>query len=364
MVPPPAGAPAVPPARPADVLQKLDRAEAAKRPASDVAPDTTPTPATVLQELDTDVDMSGLTLDRHGLGLFGTRPPLRSDEKEPELSVVGSMQQGEPYSGEAWGAQYSEYEDARRAWERKHLGDVRPLLLKDSTKKPWTQPTVPERDEEIDTDPVKIKPEPKIKTEPVVIGPGPPDGGDDEPGFQKDRHHPQEAAKKRVTFSDRSRDQGRGYGAPVINTTVAGGAPASSSAAGGSAGAGSGGARPAAPAGPSLRDIAEVVKGVVGDKKKGRTAAAKGITQAKKRYTDRRKVKLGELRALKARRVREFNAKTKNMPKEQRNKARREFKAKANAQYSEIAKKFPAARGLKDTGTIRALLQKLESVRI
>merc|ERR1712098_523117 len=43
-----------------------------------------------------------------------------------------------------------------------------------------------------------------------------------------------------------------------------------------------------------------------------------GITAAKKRYTDKRKVKLGELRALKSKRIREHTAKTKKLPKAQR----------------------------------------------
>ena len=50
----------------------------------------------------------------------------------------------------------------------------------------------------------------------------------------------------------------------------------------------------------------------IGRKKKKKQS---GITAAKKRYTDKRKVKLGELRALKSKRIREHSARTKKLPK-------------------------------------------------
>ena len=75
-------------------------------------------------------------------------------------------------------------------------------------------------------------------------------------------------------------------------------------------------------------------------------------------------MKLAELRSLKSKRIREFAAKTKNMPKAQRDKARRAFKAKANAQYSELAKRFPTARGLRDAAAVRELIGKLEKIRM
>ena len=89
-----------------------------------------------------------------------------------------------------------------------------------------------------------------------------------------------------------------------------------------------------------------------------------GITAAKKRYTDKRKVKLGELRALKSKRIREHNAKTKKLPKDQRAKARKAFKEKVNTQYKEVTKRFPTARGLKDLKTVQGLIDKIERVRL
>jgi hypothetical protein len=89
-----------------------------------------------------------------------------------------------------------------------------------------------------------------------------------------------------------------------------------------------------------------------------------GITAAKKRYTDKRKVKLGEMRALKSKRIREHAQKTKSLPKAQRDKQRREFREKAKAQLAEVSKRFPTARGLKDVKTVRELIQKIDRVRL
>ena len=89
-----------------------------------------------------------------------------------------------------------------------------------------------------------------------------------------------------------------------------------------------------------------------------------GITAAKKRYTDKRKVKMGELRALKSKRIREHNAKTKKLPKSERDKQRKAFKAKVNQQYKEVGKRFPTARGLKDLSTVRGLIDKIQRVRL
>ena len=75
-------------------------------------------------------------------------------------------------------------------------------------------------------------------------------------------------------------------------------------------------------------------------------------------------MKLGELRALKSKRIREHTAKTKKLPKAQRDKQRKAFKAKVNAQYSEVTKRFPTARGLKDVKTVRGLIDKIERVRL
>ena len=89
-----------------------------------------------------------------------------------------------------------------------------------------------------------------------------------------------------------------------------------------------------------------------------------GITAAKKRYNDKRKVKMGELRALKSKRIREHAAKTKKLPAAQRTKQRKAFKEKVNQQYKEVSKRFPPARGLKDVATVRSLIDKLERVRL
>ena len=77
-------------------------------------------------------------------------------------------------------------------------------------------------------------------------------------------------------------------------------------------------------------------------KKKGRKKQS-GITAAKKRYTDKRKVKLGEMRALKSKRIREHNAKTKKLPKAERDKARREFKKKVTEQMKDNGSHLPEA---------------------
>ncbi len=134
---------------------------------------------------------------------------------------------------------------------------------------------------------------------------------------------------------------GGGYGG-------GGGASASASASG----AGAGGAQQAAGA---------LIAALQSKKTKKRQS---GITAAKKRYTDKRKVKLGEMRALKSKRIREHAQKTKSLPKAQRDKQRREFREKAKAQLAEVSKRFPTARGLKDVKTVRELIQKIDRVRL
>ena len=130
-----------------------------------------------------------------------------------------------------------------------------------------------------------------------------------------------------------------------------GGAVAAASSSGaGSGGGGQGGAQQAA----------GTILAALKKKKKKQS----GITAAKKRYTDKRKVKFAELRALKAKRLREHAAKTKKLPKKERDKQRREFKAKVNAQYKEVTKRFPPARGLKDLQTVKSLIEKLDRVRL
>ena len=56
-------------------------------------------------------------------------------------------------------------------------------------------------------------------------------------------------------------------------------------------------------------------------KKKAVKKAQTGVTQARKRYTAKRKQKLAELRSAKAKKIREFNAKTKTLPKAERQNA-------------------------------------------
>jgi hypothetical protein len=73
---------------------------------------------------------------------------------------------------------------------------------------------------------------------------------------------------------------------------------------------------------------------------------------------------MAEMRSLKAKRIREFNAKTKKMPAKQRTQARKEFKSKANDRYRELTTKFPPARGLKDLQTVLQLIKKLDAVRM
>ena len=162
--------------------------------------------------------------------------------------------------------------------------------------------------------------------------PGPPDGGAGGGGPGK-------------------RGRGGWGGGPIIVTGAAG--AAAGGAGGASSSAASSGAAGAAGAAGRKEE----------PKKKSRKAQS-GITKAKKRYTDKRKVKLAELRSLKSKRIREFAAKTKGMPKAQRDKARKAFKANANAQYSEVAKRFPTARGLRDAATVRELIAKLEKTRM
>jgi len=156
---------------------------------------------------------------------------------------------------------------------------------------------------------------------------------------------------------------------PIVVQGGAGGGGASSSAGGSSASSGGsgGGAAPARAAAPDMSKIVEAVKEIAGAaaKKKGAGGAggAKGITRARRTYTDKRKAKIAELRALKSKRIREFAAKTKKLPKEERNKQRRAFKKRVEAQFKEMQTRFPTARGLKSVSVIRELIRKIDSIR-
>jgi len=160
------------------------------------------------------------------------------------------------------------------------------------------------------------------------------------------------------------KNMGRGGGAPIVVQGGSGGGGASSSAGGSSASSGGGGAAPAA---PDLSKVVEAVKQLAAQKaaggKAGKKGSAKGITQARRTYTDKRKVKLAELRALKSKRIREFNTKTKKMNPADRTKARREYKKKVDAQFNEMQKRFPTARGLKSVGVIRELIRKIDAIK-
>ena len=139
-----------------------------------------------------------------------------------------------------------------------------------------------------------------------------------------------------------------------------GGSSSSSGGAAGGAAASGGGARA-----PDLSKVVEAVKAIAESAKKGSKAkkSEKGISVARRTYTDRRKTKIAELRALKSKRIREFAAKTKKMPKAERDKQRREFKKKVESQFKEMQTRFPTARGLKSVATIRELIRKLQSLR-
>jgi hypothetical protein len=115
----------------------------------------------------------------------------------------------------------------------------------------------------------------------------------------------------------------------------------------------------------TVEALAKAVKGArKGDTKPAKKApGAKGITQARRAYTDKRKAKMGELRALKSKRLREFNQRTKTMKKGERDRARREYKKKVDAQFKEAQQRFPTARGLKSVAAIRELIRKLDAFR-
>ena len=52
------------------------------------------------------------------------------------------------------------------------------------------------------------------------------------------------------------------------------------------------------------------------------------------------------------------------LPEHQRDKARRAFKAKVEAQFREISKKFPTARGLKSVAAIRELTAQIAAFKV
>ena len=80
-------------------------------------------------------------------------------------------------------------------------------------------------------------------------------------------------------------------------------------------------------------------------------------------YTDKRKAKIAELRALKSKRIREHNARTKKLPKAERQKQRRAYKKRVEAQFKEMQQQFPIARGLKSVAVLRELVRKLQAFK-
>jgi len=91
-------------------------------------------------------------------------------------------------------------------------------------------------------------------------------------------------------------------------------------------------------------------------------AALTPISSGKK-YTAKRKQKLAELRSAKAKRIREFNSKTKKMPAAERKRRRSEFKKNVNAQFKNIVSKFPTARGITSVAQLQRLIKQAESIR-
>ena len=158
-------------------------------------------------------------------------------------------------------------------------------------------------------------------------------------------------------------------GAPPIVVQGGAGGGGASSAGGSSSGGAAAGGGPGGGARPDLSKIVEAVSkavkgrpGAAKGKKKG-AEGTKGITQARRSYTDKRKSKIAELRALKSRRLREFATKTKKLPKAERTKQRREYKARVEAQFKEAQQRFPTARGLKTVGAIRELIRKIDAFK-
>ena len=148
----------------------------------------------------------------------------------------------------------------------------------------------------------------------------------------------------------------RAPGGPVGTQSVNVSAPATASAPV-SSGQASGQASSAG-AGAALREIAKAVAGKAKPK-----ARKSGISAARKRYTDARKTKLAALRAHRDKLVREHKAKTKKMPKKERDAARREFRKKVDSQYKEQVKKYPPARGMKDVGAVLKLIKRVQGAR-
>ena len=201
---------------------------------------------------------------------------------------------------------------------------------------------------------------------PGAPSPGPPRGGGQAPSPRR-RRRLEDAPPRREGRDGRDgRDaQPARAGRPgPAGPAGAAGAPGGAGGGGGGSGGGSAASAAAAAGGAVGAGAAGAQRALEAAKKLKKKRRASGITKAKKRYTDLRKIKLAGLRALKQKRIREFATKTKKLPKGKRAQARKEFKEKADARYRAIVAKFPPARGLRDLRTVLELIKKLESVRM
>ena len=52
------------------------------------------------------------------------------------------------------------------------------------------------------------------------------------------------------------------------------------------------------------------------------------------------------------------------MPKADRDKARREYKKKVEAQFKEAQRQFPTARGIKTVGALRELARRISAMKM
>ena len=173
--------------------------------------------------------------------------------------------------------------------------------------------------------------------------------------FRVPKPKPVQAPEPQKPYRRIVADYGR-PSAPVGTQSVNVSAPATASAPV-SSGQASGQASSAG-AGAALREIAKAVAGKAKPK-----ARKSGISGARKRYTDARKTKLAALRAHRDKLVREHKARTKKMPKKERDAARREFRKKVDGQYKEQVKKYPPARGMKDVGAVLKLIKRVQAAR-
>ena len=288
------------------------------------------------------------------------RPPIPPPASPPRKSPTGV-----PWGGGGVQQDYDPIPGPRKPW----IPPIRPApiyprvkddpmeidmpgLERETPYSPSPQPPLPPVSPPPMVRPVPYRPVP-IPQGPVRLvhpgGPGGPQQGGPQQGGQMGGGH----------GGQMQGGQAQQQGGPPIVTTVlgGGGAPASSSASGGAASGGGGGHR-----GPPII-IAPAKKKPAAKKKAGAKRKQTGVTQARKQYTAKRKQKMAQLRSAKARKIKEFNAKTKKMPKAQRDKARRAFKAKVNKQMASITSKFPTARGITDIAKLNQLIRQADSIR-